>query len=103
LTALADGITSGTETRGTALSKLADNPKAIDAEYNASFVLTQYFGYLRPDPDQSGYDFWLGQVNRYPIRNVAIQHAMVCSFITSSEDQLRFSPIVTHSNWEGPQ
>ena len=103
LTALADGIVGGTETRGTALRKMADNQKVIDAEYNSSFVLTQYFGYLRRDPDQGGYDFWLGQVNRYPIRNVGIQHAMVCSFITSREYQERFSSVVLHSNAECPQ
>src|SRR5205807_1504054 len=32
-------------------------------EYNRSFVLAQYFGYLRRDPDQGGYDFWLNVLN----------------------------------------
>jgi hypothetical protein len=77
--------------------------RIIDREYNASFVLTEYFGYLRRDPEPEGYDFWLGQVDRFPIRNIDIQHAMVCSFITSIEYQQRFSPIVTHTNAECPQ
>jgi hypothetical protein len=34
------------------------------------------------------------------LRNVGIQHAMACSFITSAEYQLRFSPVVTHTNGE---
>ena len=100
--ALVSGLQSGAETRGTVLRTIADNAAFIDREYNASFVLTEYFGYLRRDPDQGGYDFWLGQVNRYPIRNVAVQHAMVCSFITSAEYQNRFSSVVTHTNAECP-
>jgi hypothetical protein len=99
---LVSGLQTGSETRGTVLRRIADNPAFIDLEYNASFVLTEYFGYLRRDPDQGGYDFWLGQVNRYPIRNVAVQHAMVCSFITSAEYQNRFSSVVTHTNAECP-
>jgi hypothetical protein len=101
--ALVNGLTSGTETRGTVLRKIADNPAFIDREYNASFVLTQYFGYLRRDPDQAGYDFWLGQVNNGPLRDVSKQHAMVCSFITSAEYQQRLSPVVTHTNAECPR
>ncbi|MEA2173663.1 MAG: hypothetical protein QOD00_1255, partial [Blastocatellia bacterium] len=58
---------------------------------------------LRRDPDQGGYDFWLGQVNKFALRNVGIQHAMACSFITSAEYQLRFGSSVTHTNRECPQ
>lgn len=101
--ALVNGLKNGTETRGSALRQVADNQTFIDRVYNISFVLTQYFGYLRRDPDQGGFDFWLGQVNRFPIRDVGAQHAMVCSFITSQEYQERFSSIVTHSNQECPQ
>jgi hypothetical protein len=58
---------------------------------------------LRRDPDGGGYDFWLAQVNKFPLRDVSIQQAMACSFITSAEYQTRFSPIVTHTNRECPQ
>jgi hypothetical protein len=78
--------------RGAVLYRLADdnasnpisNGKFIDAEYNRAFVATQYFGYLRRDPDMGGFQFWLNQVNSAPLRNVAKQHAMVCSFITAA-------------------
>ena len=100
--ALVNALADGTETRGSVLKQIADNSAFIEREYNASFVLTQYFGYLRRDPDQSGFDFWLEQVNRFPIRSVDAQHAMVCSFITSAEYQLRFSSVVTHMNAECP-
>ena len=98
--------------RGAAIYRLADdnaqtnpidNRPFIDAEYDRAFVATQYFGYLRRDADIAGLLFWLGQVNRFPIRDVGIQHAMVCSFITSAEYQLRFGTQVTQSNAECPQ
>jgi len=97
---LVNGLTGGQETRGSVLRKIAENQAFIDHEYSASFVLSQYFDYLRRDPDQGGYTFWLGQINAFPVRDAGAQHAMVCSFITSSEYQLRFSPVVTHSNVE---
>jgi len=98
--------------RGAVMYRLADdnavtNPIAnqlfIDAEYNRTFVLGQYFGYLRRNPDIAGFLFWLGQVNGAPLRDVPRQHAMVCSFITSGEYQLRFGPIASRNNNECPQ
>jgi hypothetical protein len=95
--------------RGAVLYRLSDdnltgnpinNRAFVDAEYNRSFVASQYFGYLRRDADIGGFLFWLGQVSSAPLRDVAKQHAMVCSFITSAEYQLRFSSVVTHSNGE---
>ncbi|HEV7737411.1 MAG TPA: DUF4214 domain-containing protein, partial [Chlamydiales bacterium] len=75
-----------------------DNRALIDAEYNRTFVFTEYAGYLRRNADIGGFKFWLGQVNAFPVRNVNVQHSMVCSFITSTEYQQRFSSFVTHSN-----
>ena len=81
-----------------------DNRPLIDAEYNLVFVATEYFGYLRRDGDANGLNFWLfEQVNRFPVRDIDIQHAMVCSFITSIEYQLRFGSVVTRSNADCPQ
>jgi photosystem II stability/assembly factor-like uncharacterized protein len=98
--------------RGAVMYRLVDdnvqtnpinNRALIDAEYNRAFVATQYFGYLRRDPDMAGFLFWLGQVNRAPLRDVPKQHAMVCSFITSIEYQQRFSSVALHSNEECPR
>jgi len=98
--------------RGAVMYRLADdnaatNPIAnqpfIDAEYNRTFVAGQYFGYLRRNPDIAGFLFWLGQVNGAPLRDVPRQHAMVCSFITSSEFQLRFGSVASRNNNECPQ
>src|SRR5215813_6425438 len=65
------------------------------SQYNPAFVLMQYFGYLRRNVDQDGYAFWLDVVNNREPNNY---HGMICSFITSSEYQLRFGTTVTRSN-----
>jgi hypothetical protein len=67
------------------------------AVYNSSFVLMEYFGYLRRNADASGYDFWVDVLEH---RDRGNYRGMVCSFLTSAEYQKRFSPIVTHSNVE---
>lgn len=100
--ALINGLESSpaSETRGSVLSKVAENGVFVAREYNTSFVLAEYFGYLRRDPDANGFQFWLDILNSFPPRNVSGQHSMVCAFITSREYQERFSSVVTHSNQE---
>jgi glucose/arabinose dehydrogenase len=85
------------ESRSLALRFATESAAVHDATYNAAFVLTEYFGYLKRDPDQEGYDFWLDVLRNREPGNV---RGMVCSFITSTEYQRRFSTIVTHSNAE---
>jgi uncharacterized delta-60 repeat protein len=80
--------------RGAMLKRLGDNAALRQAEYNRAFVLTQYFGYLRRDPDMAGYNFWLGVINGQP-QNI---RGMVCAFLTSTEYQQRFSSVVTRGN-----
>ena len=101
----------GTGGRGAVLYRLADdnrdtnpinNRAFIEAEYTRGFVLAQYFGYLRRNPDQPGLNFWLSLVNRFPFENRAGQEAMVCAFVTSQEYQQRFSAIVPRTNGECP-
>jgi hypothetical protein len=80
--------------RGLMLKNLGDNAAFKASVFNRAFVLTQYFGYLRRDPDQGGYDFWLNTLNANP----ANQRGMVCAFITSQEYQQRFSQAFTRTN-----
>jgi hypothetical protein len=88
------------QSRSRVLRMLADVSAIKDAAYNPSFVLMQYFGYLRRDIDQGGYAFWLDVLNNGEPNNY---RGMVCAFLTSTEYQQRFSTIVTHSNGEcGP-
>jgi hypothetical protein len=83
-----------TDGRGAMLKRLGDNAALRQAEYNRAFVLTQYFGYLRRDPDMAGLNFWLGVINDQP-QNI---RGMVCAFLTSTEYQQRFSSVVTRGN-----
>src|SRR5206468_9451218 len=85
------------KTRAQALLELIENREFKEREYNPSFVLMQYFGYLRRDADQDGYGFWLNVLNN---REPGNYRGMVCSFITSQEYQHRFGLAVTHTNAE---
>jgi hypothetical protein len=82
-------------TRAQVLLDVIEIPEFKTREYNSAFVLMQYFGYLRRDPDQGGYDFWLDVLNNRVPGNFL---GMVCAFITSAEYQQRFSPVVTRGN-----
>jgi hypothetical protein len=92
--------TDQTTSRARVLRLVVDNQAFIDAEFNPGFVLSQYFGFLRRDPEQQGFDFWLNVLNNNVPGNF---RSMVCAFITSEEYQRRFGPVITHSNSEcGP-
>jgi Tol biopolymer transport system component len=95
-----NGSADQTSARARVLRLVIDNQAFIDAELNSGFVLSQYFGFLRRDPDQAGFDFWLNILNTAVPGNF---RSMVCAFITSAEYQRRFGPAVTHTNAEcGP-
>lgn len=83
-------------TRAQTLRDLVEIGAFKTREYNAAFVLMQYFGYLRRDIDDGGYQFWLDVLNRLPAPNN--YRSMVCAFITSDEYQQRFSSVKTRSN-----
>jgi Domain of unknown function (DUF4214) len=92
--ALVNGLNSGQETRATALRRVAEDTDFKDAEFNRAFVLMQYFGYLRrnpndaPDVDFGGYDFWLSKLNQFGGDFRAAE--MVKAFISSIEYEDRF-------------
>jgi len=91
---LANGLMAGLETRGSVLRKIAESQKFSDAEFNRAFVLMQYFGYLRrnpddaPDNDFAGFDFWLAKLNQFGGDYRAAE--MVKAFISSAEYRHRF-------------
>ncbi|HJX88893.1 MAG TPA: CHRD domain-containing protein, partial [Pyrinomonadaceae bacterium] len=92
--ALVAGLNAGIETRATVLRKVAEAEELGLKESNRAFVLAQYFGYLRrnpndtPDADFSGYTFWLNKLNSFSGDFRAAE--MVKAFITSSEYRKRF-------------
>jgi hypothetical protein len=86
----------GTAGRVAALRSVTDSTSLTNAEFNASFVLLQYYGYLRrnptdqPDVNDSGYQFWLNKLNSFG--GDFIQAEMVKAFIGSAEYRNRFGP-----------
>ncbi|MEA2174779.1 MAG: hypothetical protein QOD00_2371 [Blastocatellia bacterium] len=90
-------IRDNKEKRPEVLKDVIEAAAFKQAVYNPSFVLMEYFGYLKRDPEKPGFDFWLNVLNNKEPENY---RGMVCSFITSAEYQLRFSTAVTHSNKE---
>jgi hypothetical protein len=90
-----DVLMNGSKTRAQVLLDVIEMREFKDREYNPAFVLMQYFGYLRRDADQGGYDFWLDVVNNREPNNY---HGMVCAFVTATEYQLRFGSVVTRTN-----
>lgn len=93
LAALYDGSTTG---RAEIIQRLADHPALAKRESSKAFVLAQYFGYLRREPDESGYNFWLSTLDGRIGSDSPAHRAMVCAFITSAEYQSRFGMYVTH-------
>jgi hypothetical protein len=87
-------LKSNAKTRAQALRAVAEDETLAKAEFNKAFVLMQYFGYLRRDPDSapdsdfSGYNFWLGKLNEF--NGNFIQAEMVKAFLNSIEYRQRF-------------
>jgi hypothetical protein len=86
---------------------VAESASVFRAYYNRGFVLAEYFGYLRrdpntlPDSDWSGYDFWLRKLEAFSLPGedvtqegdafARVQRAeMVRAFIESVEYRRRF-------------
>ncbi len=86
--ALVSDLTSGALTRAGALRRIVEDGRFLSARRNEAFVMMQYFGYLRRDPDTAGYRFWLDKLNQF---NGNFEQAeMVKAFIVSGEYRDRF-------------
>jgi hypothetical protein len=72
------------------LRTVAESEEFGNNEFNRNFVLMEYFGYLRRDPDVAGYNFWLNKLNSF--NGSFINAEMVKAFILSSEYRQRFGP-----------
>jgi photosystem II stability/assembly factor-like uncharacterized protein len=94
VSAFIGGLNAGAETRATVLRKIAESDAFTKQEFNAAFVLMQYFGYLRRNPDDppdnnlAGYNFWLKKLNDFNGNYITAE--MVRSFILSDEYRKRF-------------
>ena len=92
----ANNTTAG---RAAVVRSVAENAEFSRRVTNKAFVLMQYFGYLRrnpddigfdgqPDPTFNGYNFWLGKLDQF--NGNFVQAQMVTAFITSLEYRARF-------------
>lgn len=90
--------TSNPTARAQAIRQVADDSDLYNAEYNRAFVLAEYFGYLRRNPndapestlDYTGYDFWLTKLNQFDGNYINAE--MVKAFLSSIEYRQRFGP-----------
>jgi CSLREA domain-containing protein len=88
------GNTADLAARGRALRRVADNATFNQQEFNRAFVLMQYFGYLRRNPDAQtsgdyeGYEFWLTKLNAF--NGDFVRAEMVKAFISADEYRHRF-------------
>jgi subtilisin family serine protease len=90
------GNTSNTDARGRALRRVAENSILRQQETNRAFVLMQYFGYLRRNPNDppeqnlnfDGYNFWLGKLDQF--NGNFVNAEMVKAFIVAGEYRQRF-------------
>jgi hypothetical protein len=93
---LVNDLASNAKSRAQALRQVAEHPNLTSSEFNRAFVLMQFFGYLRRNPndpqdtDYTGYDFWLTKLNQF--QGNYINAEMVKAFISSSEYRQRFGP-----------
>jgi hypothetical protein len=89
-------LADGRETRAGALRRIAEDEDFKRAEFNRAFVLMQYFGYLRRNPDDApeqnrdfaGYNFWLSKLDQFNGDFHAAE--MVKAFLASDEYRQRF-------------
>jgi hypothetical protein len=94
--AMLNAVPYDIKTRMVVLRAICDTQAFKDKEVNNAFVLMQYFGYLRrnpndsPNSDFSGFNFWLEKLNQF--NGNFINAEMVKAFIQSTEYQKRFGP-----------
>jgi hypothetical protein len=98
LIALLSNNPSSPTLRAQVLRSVSENGLYHSRQSNKAFVLMQYFGYLRRNPndppelmlDFTGYNFWLGKLNQF--NGNFVNAEMVKAFIVSGEYQQRFGP-----------
>jgi hypothetical protein len=92
--ALVADLRATAKSRSEVLRAITENAALQHHEINKAFVLMQYFGYLRRDPDDlpdhdfSGWQFWLNKLNQF--NGNFVQAEMVKSFLSASEYRQRF-------------
>jgi hypothetical protein len=84
---LIDALNSGSLTRPQVLRQIVESQGVYDKYYNEAFVVMQYFGYLRRNPDALYFD-WIKVLDANP----ADSRHMIDGFVNSIEYRRRFGP-----------
>ena len=117
ISAYGSGDTAG---RAAALKSVIESGSVFNAAFNPAFVLMEYFGYLRRNPDDApdgnfaGYDFWLAKLNQFSqpgedmrddnqAFNRAQRAEMVRAFIESFEYRQRFFGAASGNQFAQPE
>ena len=93
---LVSDLSASVKTRAQVVRAVATDTDLINSEFNRAFVLMEYFGYLRrnpndpQDPDHTGFDFWLAKLNQFNGNYVDAE--LVKAFLSSVEYRQRFGP-----------
>jgi hypothetical protein len=88
------GAVDVTQGRAKVVRKVAENPELARREFNRAFVLMQFYGYLRRNPNDSpdngfgGWKFWLDKLDSHNGNFISAE--MVKAFISSLEYRGRF-------------
>jgi hypothetical protein len=80
------GLTNGTMTRAQVLRALIESAEVYQKYYTEAFVVMQYFGYLRRDPDIL-YLKWIETLDQ-----TGDYRTMINGFLNSAEYRQRFGP-----------
>jgi hypothetical protein len=84
---LINDLAAGRKSRAQALREISESSEVYQKYYNESFVVMQYFGYLRRDPD-ARYREWIRIMNT----NGGDYLDMINGFMNSVEYRRRFGP-----------
>jgi glucose/arabinose dehydrogenase len=93
---LVTDLSTNARTRAQVLRSVVEDVDFVNSEFNRAFVLMEYFGYLRRNPndpqdtDYTGYDFWLTKLNQF--NGNYLNAEMVKAFLSSIEYRQRFGP-----------
>jgi subtilisin family serine protease len=79
-------LNDGSRTRAQVLREIAESTEVYNRYYNQAFVVMQYFGYLRRDPDAAYLD-WIQVLN-----TTGDSRGMIIGFVNSLEYRYRFGP-----------
>jgi uncharacterized protein (TIGR03118 family) len=88
--ALVASLNAAQKTRAQVLHEIVDSAQFVNdtPTFSRAYILAQYFGYLRRDPEPEGYNMWLA----YLTANPRDFRTMVHGFVNSNEYRSRFGP-----------